>query len=77
MYFQYCTIAHSLHQQASELLHLDISRLLLAHAGLSLVASLSYSPIWNLPLALYGLVVVSKDGGDEGEAVRQVRHLAG
>ncbi|ORY85343.1 hypothetical protein BCR35DRAFT_302811 [Leucosporidium creatinivorum] len=62
----------------SELLHLDISRLLLAHAGLSLVSSLSNAPVWNLPLALYGLVISSKeDSADAGEAIRNFSLLFG
>lgn len=55
-------------------LHLDMNRLLLGHAAASLVAGLSNSPIWNLPLSLYGLYVVGHEGSD-GEAVRQVRAL--
>ncbi len=44
-----------------------------AHAGLSLVAALSNSPIWNFPLSLYGLVVVgNSESSDGGDSVRQV-----
>lgn len=57
---------------------LDLTRLVAAHTGLSLVACLSVSPSYNLPIALYGLVVVGKSdavgtagGGAGGDSVRQ------
>ena len=53
---------------------LDVSRLLQLHCGLSLIAAVSTSPIYNLPLALYGLVVVDKgNAGEFGtDGLRQV-----
>lgn len=61
----------------AELQALDLNRLLLGHAILSLVAGLSDAPVWNLPLALYGLVVAGKtDSGDGGDSVRQASHHA-
>lgn len=55
---------------------LDPSALLLAHAGLSLVASVSTAPSWNLPLALFGLVVIRNDA-DGGDGVRAFAGLFG
>lgn len=57
---------------------LDVSALLLAHSGLSLLASVSVAPVYNLPLALYGLVVVRSGGADDGgDGVRQFALLFG
>ncbi|KAK4054845.1 hypothetical protein OIV83_000769 [Microbotryomycetes sp. JL201] len=61
----------------SELLHLDVSRLLVGHATLSLLAALSSSPTWNLPLALYGLVIVTREMNDGGESMRLFTTLFG
>ncbi|KAM0755577.1 hypothetical protein T439DRAFT_320272 [Meredithblackwellia eburnea MCA 4105] len=62
---------------STELQSLDLSRLLLVHAVLSLVSSLSYSPAWNTPLSLYGLLVVTKTeaSNDGGDSVRQFSGL--
>ncbi|GAA97725.1 uncharacterized protein L969DRAFT_55320 [Mixia osmundae IAM 14324] len=40
---------------------LDVNRLLLAHSTLSAVTAAGSSPSYNLPIALYGLLVVDKD----------------
>ncbi|KAK4058078.1 hypothetical protein OIO90_000817 [Microbotryomycetes sp. JL221] len=61
----------------SELLHLDVSRLLAGHAALSLLAALSSAPTWNLPLALYGLVIVTRESNDAGESMRMFTALYG
>jgi hypothetical protein len=55
----------------AELQSLDINLLLLSHSSLAMItAALSVSPAWNLPLALYGLVVVANERN--GDAIRQV-----
>ncbi|SCV68455.1 BQ2448_576 [Microbotryum intermedium] len=54
---------------------LDLSRLLGGHAVLSLLTNLSNAPVWNLPLSLYGLVVVSHHADDGGDSIRQFAAL--
>ncbi|KAM0793194.1 hypothetical protein ACM66B_000665 [Microbotryomycetes sp. NB124-2] len=61
----------------SELLHLDVSRLLVGHATLSLLAALASSPTYNLPLALYGVVIVTRETNDGGESMRLFSALFG
>ncbi|GAA5849967.1 hypothetical protein JCM8547_000966 [Rhodosporidiobolus lusitaniae] len=54
-----------------ELSSLDLTSLLVGHTALTLLASLSSSPAWNVPLALYGLVTVQRlDGANGAEAAR-------
>lgn len=54
---------------------LDLSSLLLAHTGLSALASLSNAPLYAVPVALYGLVTVQRglEGSPGAEAGRTVR----
>ncbi|KAI5480874.1 hypothetical protein MNV49_006683 [Pseudohyphozyma bogoriensis] len=56
----------------SDLQSLDLSRLLLVHTGLAMGASIFGSPVWNLPISLYGLIVVNKaEGSGGGDSVRE------
>ncbi|GAA6032836.1 hypothetical protein JCM8097_000820 [Rhodosporidiobolus ruineniae] len=49
----------------------DVSRLLVAHTALSGLASLSNAPVWDIPVALYGLVTVQNlDGPNGADAAR-------
>ncbi|KAH8921852.1 hypothetical protein BT69DRAFT_290859 [Atractiella rhizophila] len=53
---------------------LDLSKLLIFHSALSLFTSLSISPPYNLPLALYGLL--SLDGASQGgDGIRNFAYL--
>lgn len=55
-----------------------MNKLLQGHAVLSLTAAFSNSPFYNLPLALYGLTLVSTSRtDDDGESLRNFSGLYG
>ncbi|GAA5904319.1 hypothetical protein JCM6882_003195 [Rhodosporidiobolus microsporus] len=54
----------------SSMADLDPSLLLRGHALLSALSAFSSSPLWNVPVSLYGLAVIHQDGAQAGEALR-------